>query len=407
MSGPSFDVSDEDRLILQTVREFCQREVGPTAKKRDEEKIFPRREMMEMAKLGLLGPNVPPEYGGSGLSTRTYAQIMEELSRWDASVSVTYGVHTSVAVYPLLEKGSEEQKREALPKLADGSRIGCFSLSEPSAGSDPGGLQATAIRDSAVSAATASPERRVAASAVPDGDGYRINGTKIWITNGHEAGHVILIARTDPSAGNRGLSCFLLTAPFPKGFRLGAKEHKMGLRGSVTSTFHLEDAWVPESARIGAEGDGFKLAMKALDPSRIGIGAQGLGIARAAFEASVAYAKEREQFGRPIGANQAIQWKLADMATRIDAARFLVQRAAWLKDTGQPFTKEAAMAKLYATELAQWATIEAVQIHGGNGYTTDYPVERYMRDAKVTTIYEGTSEIQHLVIAKGLGLPSS
>lgn len=383
---PSFDVTEEDKLIVQTVREYCERHVGPTAKKRDEEKTFPRREMMEMAKLGLLGPNIPTEYGGSALSTRTYVQIMEEISRWDASVGVTYGVHTSVAVYPLLEKGTEEQKRAALPKLADGSRIGCFSLSEPSAGSDPGGLQATAIRD---------------------GDGYRINGTKIWITNGHEAGHVMLIARTDPSAGNRGLSCFLLTEPFPKGFRFGAKEHKMGLRGSVTSTFHLENMWVPESARIGAEGDGFKLAMKALDPSRIGIGAQGLGIARASYEASLAYAKEREQFGKPIGANQAIQWKLADMATRIDAARFLIQRAAWMKDQGMPFSKEAAMAKLYATELAQWASIEAVQIHGGNGYTTDYPVERYMRDAKVTTIYEGTSEIQHLVIAKGLGLPPS
>ena len=381
----SFDLSEEDRLILKTVREFCEAEIGPRAKERDEKRIFPRKELQRMAELGLLGPNIPEEYGGTGLSTRTYVLIMEELSRWDAAVGVTYGVHTSVAVYPLLEKGTEEQKREALPKLANGSRIGCFSLSEPGAGSDPGGLQATAVKE---------------------GDGYRINGTKIWVTNGHEAGHVMLIARTDPAAGNRGLSCFLLTEPFPKGFKLGATEHKMGIRGSVTSTFHLEDMWVPESARIGAEGDGFKLAMKALDPSRIGIGAQGLGIARAAYEASVAYAQEREQFGKKIGSFQAIQWKLADMATRIDAARLLIQRAAALKDAGQPFTKEAAQAKWYATELAQWAAIEAVQIHGGNGYTTDYPVERYMRDAKITTIYEGTSEIQQLVIARSLGLPS-
>ena len=379
----SFDLSEEDRLVLKTVRELCEKEVGPTAKERDEKRVFPRRELMKMAELGLLGPNVPEEYGGSNLSTRLYVQIMEEISRWDASVGVTYGVHTSVAVYPLLEKGSPEQKAEALPKLASGQRIGCFSLSEPGAGSDPGGLQATALRD---------------------GDGYRVNGTKTWVTNGHEAGHVILIARTDPSAGNRGLSAFLLTEPFPTGFKLGATEHKMGIRGSVTSTLHLEDMWVPESARIGAEGDGFKLAMKALDPSRIGIGAQGLGIARAAYEASLAYAKEREQFGKKIGSFQAIQWKLADMATRIDAARLLVLRAAELKDRGLPFTKEAAMAKWYATELAQWATIEAVQIHGGNGYTTDYPVERYMRDAKITTIYEGTSEIQQVVIAKQLGL---
>ena len=379
----SFDVTEEDRLILKTVREFCEKEVGPTSKARDEKREFPRRELMRMAELGLLGPNIPVEYGGSALSTQTYVQIMEEISRWDASVGVTFGVHTSVAVYPLLEKGTEEQKREALPKLAMGQRIGAFSLSEPGAGSDPGGLQST---------------------AVPDGDGYRINGTKTWVTNGHEAGHIILIARTDPAAGNRGLSAFLLTEPFPKGFVLGSTEHKMGIRGSVTSELRLEDMWLPASARIGAEGDGFKLAMKALDPSRIGIGAQGLGIARASYEASLAYAKEREQFGKSIGSFQAIQFKLADMATRIDAARMLIMRAAELKDRGLPFTREAAMAKYYATELAQWASIEAVQIHGGNGYTTDYPVERYMRDAKITTIYEGTSEIQQIVIAKQLGL---
>ena len=379
----SFDVTEEDRLILKTVREFCEREVGPTAKARDEKREFPRRELMRMAELGLLGPNIPVEYGGSALSTQTYVQIMEEISRWDASVGVTFGVHTSVAVYPLLEKGTEEQKQEALPKLAMGQRIGAFSLSEPGAGSDPGGLQST---------------------AVPDGDGYRINGTKTWVTNGHEAGHIILIARTDPAAGNRGLSAFLVTEPFPKGFVLGSTEHKMGIRGSVTSELRLEDMWLPKSALIGAEGDGFKLAMKALDPSRIGIGAQGLGIARASYEASLAYAKEREQFGKTIGSFQAIQFKLADMATRIDAARLLIMRAAELKDRGLPFTREAAMAKYYATELAQWASIEAVQIHGGNGYTTDYPVERYMRDAKITTIYEGTSEIQQIVIAKQLGL---
>jgi alkylation response protein AidB-like acyl-CoA dehydrogenase len=379
----SFDLSEEDRLILKTVREFCEAEIGPRAKERDEKSLFPKKELLRMAELGLLGPNTPEEYGGTNLSAGTYSLIMEELSRWDASVGVTYGVHTSVAVYPLLEKGTHEQKAEALPKLASGERVGCFSLSEPGAGSDPGGLQTTAKRN---------------------GDGYLINGTKIWVTNGHEAGHVMLIARTDPAAGNRGLSCFMLTTPFPKGFKLGALEHKMGIRGSVTSTFHFEDMWVPQSALIGAEGDGFKLAMKALDPSRIGIGAQGLGIARASYEASLAYAKEREQFGKPIGSFQAIQWKLADMATRIDAGRLMVLRAAALKDAGKPFTKEAAMAKWFCTELAQWASIEAVQIHGGNGYTTDYPVERYMRDAKVTTIYEGTSEIQQIVIAKGLGL---
>lgn len=380
----SFDLSDEDKLILQTVRDLCQREVGPTAKARDEKGTFPRREMMLMAELGLLGPLTPTEYGGAGLSSQTYALIMEEISRWDASVGVTYGVHTSVAVHPVLTAGTEEQKHELLPRLASGQRLGCFSLSEPNAGSDPGGLQTSAKRD---------------------GDGYRLDGTKIWVSNGHEAGHFIVMART--SEGNKGLTAFCVTDPLPKGFILGSIEHKMGLRGSVTSEIRLEDCWIPASCRLGAEGDGFKIAMKALDASRIGIGAQGLGIARGAYEASLEYARTREQFGKPIGANQAIQWKLADMATRIEAARLLVHRAAERKDAGQPFTKEAAMAKLFATELAQWATIEAVQIHGGNGYTTDYPVERYMRDAKVTTIYEGTSEIQHLVIARNLGLPSS
>ncbi|HVL48115.1 MAG TPA: acyl-CoA dehydrogenase [Candidatus Thermoplasmatota archaeon] len=382
--GYAFDLSEEQELIVKTVREFCEREVGPTAKRRDETAEFPHDILKKMAGLGLLGPVTPVEYGGAGLDARTYALIMEELSRWDAAVGVTYGVHTSVAVHPVVDAGSPEQMSRFLPKLASGERIGAFALSEPGAGSDPGGLATTAVRD---------------------GDHYVLNGTKTWCTNGHHAGHVIVMARTDPKAGNRGLSAFVVEPSKTPGFKPTSVEHKMGIRASVTSEIVLDNARVPAENLLGKEGDGFKLAMKALDASRIGIGAQGLGIARACLESSLAYAKEREQFGKPIGAFQAIQFYIADMATQVDAARFLVQRAAYLKDMGRPFTKEAAMAKLYATEVAQRAAITAVQIHGGNGYTTDYPVERYMRDAKVTTIYEGTSEIQHIVIARQLGLP--
>ncbi|HWG90884.1 MAG TPA: acyl-CoA dehydrogenase [Candidatus Thermoplasmatota archaeon] len=377
-----FSFTDEQRLILQTVREFCEREVAPSAKHRDAAGEFPHDIMKRLADLGLLGPITPVEYGGAGLNYQTYVQIIEELSRWDASVGVTYAVHTSVAAVPLLVSGSEEQKQRFLPRLARGEAIGAFCQSEPNAGSDPGGLAATAVRE---------------------GDHYRLNGTKIWVTNGHVSDHFIVMARTDPKAGNRGISAFVCDRSLP-GFKLGAREHKMGIRGSVTSTVHLEDCIVPADRLIGKEGDGFKIGMKSLDGSRIGIGAQGLGIARACLEESIKYAKEREQFGKKIGSFQAIQFKIADMATKVDAARFLIQHAAWLKDNDRPYTKEASMAKMYATDLAMWAATEAVQIHGGNGYTTDYPVERYFRDAKVTQIYEGTNEIQHIVIAKQLGL---
>ncbi len=378
-----FEPSAEQKLIRDTVREFCLKEVAPGARSRDRASEFPRDVMRKLAKLDLLGPLTPTEFGGLGLPTAMYALIMEELSRWDASVGVTYGVHTSVAVHPVVDQGSDDQKRAFLPPLARGERIGAFALSEPGAGSDPGGLATTAARD---------------------GDEYVLNGTKIWCTNGHEAGHFIIMARTAP--GNRGLTAFVVTEPLPAGFELGAVEDKMGIRASVTSEIRLDGCRVPAANRLGPEGEGFKIAMRALDASRIGIAAQGLGIARASLEDALAYANEREQFGRKIGAFQAVQWKLADMATGYDAGWLLVQRAAALKDAGRPFSKEAAMAKAFCTELAQWASIEAVQIHGGNGYTTDYDVERYMRDAKVTTIYEGTSEIQRIVIARQLGLPT-
>ncbi|MHB8585095.1 MAG: acyl-CoA dehydrogenase family protein [Thermoplasmatota archaeon] len=379
------ELTEDDRAILKVLREFCEREVGPTAKKRDETSEFPRALMGRLGSLGFLGPLTPKAYGGLELPMRTYVLIMEELARWDAALAVTFGVHTSVAIHPLVDAGTEQQKAEILPALARGERIGAFAISEPGAGSDPGSLVTSARRD---------------------GDSYVLNGTKTWCTNGHEAGHFIVMTRTDAASGNRGLTAFAMERPFPEGFRLGHVEHKMGIRSSVTSEVHFDDCRIPAAFRIGSEGQGFKLAMKALDASRIAIGAQALGIARGAFEESLRYANEREQFGRPIGSFQGIQFKLADMATRIDASRLLVHRAAALKDAGKPFTREASEAKLFATESAQWITNQAVQIHGGVGYTTDANVERYMRDARVTTIYEGTSEIQLMVIARQLGLPS-
>jgi alkylation response protein AidB-like acyl-CoA dehydrogenase len=379
------DLDEDDRAILKVLREFCERSVGPGAKRRDETSEFPRDIIRGLGRLGLLGALTPTDYGGAGLSAKAYALLMEELARHDAAVAVTFGVHSSVAVHPVVDAGSDEQKRRLLPPLARGERIGAFALSEPGSGSDPASLATLARRD---------------------GEEYVLNGTKLWCTNGHEAGHLILIARTDPDprSRHRGLSAFALEAPFPNGFVLGSVEHKMGIRASVTSEVRFEDCRIPLASRLGAEGDGFRIAMRALDASRIGIGAQAVGIARGAYEESLTYAKTRSQFGRPIGAFQAIQFKLADMATRIDASRLLVHRAAALKDSGRPFTREASEAKLYATETAQWVTNQAIQIHGGVGYTTDANVERYFRDAKVTTIYEGTSEIQLLVIARQLGL---
>lgn len=378
-----FSLTEEQHAIVATVREFCKRSVAPRARELDATGRFPSETLREMGALGLMGVAIPVEHGGAGLDSSTHALIMEEIARVCAATAVTWGVHTGVAAYPILDAGTESQKRRWLPTLASGEAIGAFALSEPGVGSDPGGMETRAVRR---------------------GDEYVLTGTKAWCTNGAHASTLIVMAKTAPEPRSRGISAFVLTPDMP-GFSVGKAEHKMGIRGSDTRVLQLDEVPVPAENLLGKEGDGFKIAMRALDASRIGIAAQGVGVARACLEESLAYAKERQAFGRPIGSFEAIQWKLADMATEIDAARLLVLRAAWLRDNAQPFTKEASMAKLLATELAVKAAVQAVQVFGGNGYTTEFNVERYFRDAKVTTIYEGTSEIQKLVIAKQLGLP--
>ncbi|HVL86862.1 MAG TPA: acyl-CoA dehydrogenase family protein [Candidatus Thermoplasmatota archaeon] len=379
-----FDLDEEQRAIVSTVKEFCERTVKPRAPELDRTGRFPSDTLAEMGKLGLLGPQVPLEFGGTELPAVTYACILEEIARACAATAVTYAVHTGVATYPLVEFGTPEQKREWLPRLASGETLGAFALSEPGVGSDPGGMEARAVRR---------------------GDEYVLSGTKAWITNGAYAGLFVVMAKTQPERRARGITAFLLS-PRDAGVSMAKAEHKMGIRGSVTNVMNLDDVRIPAGRRLGEEGEGMRIALSALDASRVGIAAQGLGIARACLEESLAYAKERVAFGKPIGSFQAIQWKIADMATELEAARLLTLRAASLKDGGVRCTKEAAMAKLLASELAMKAAVQAVQIFGGNGYVTEFPVERYFRDAKVTTIYEGTSEIQRLVIARQLGLPT-
>ncbi len=373
--------TEDQRAIVRMVRELCEKHVLPARKQLDEEGAFPHEVMEAFGELDLLGPLIPTEHGGSGLDTTTYAMIMEEISRHDAAVGVTWGVHTSVGVTPIVWYGTEEQKERYLrPAATDSNHVTAFALSEPGAGSDPASITTTARRE---------------------GDEYVLDGTKTWCTNGRYAKHLIVMAKTDPDAGHRGMTAFIVEPTF-EGFEVGSQEHKMGIRASTTDEIRLDACRVPAANRLGEEGEGFKIAMEVLDASRIGIGAQGVGIARACLEDSLDYAQEREQFGQPISRFQAIQFKLADMATRVEAARLLVHQAAQLKDAGEDFTKEASMAKMFATDAAMDAATEAVQVHGGNGYTTDYPVERYFRDAKVTQIYEGTNEIQRLIIARQL-----
>ncbi|MGQ0534516.1 MAG: acyl-CoA dehydrogenase family protein [Methanobacteriota archaeon] len=375
-----FDLSPEERAIQHMAREFADREVAPIAGKLDKTSTFPLETVRKMAALHMLGPQIPAEYGGAPVSAVAHALIMEERSRACAATAVTYGVHTSVVPHPIVHSGSAALKARVLPKMASGEWLGAYAQSEPTAGSDVASIGARALRK---------------------GDRYVIDGTKVWITNARYAGLFVVMAKTDPAAGNRGVSTFVVERDRP-GVEVGRKEEKMGIRASDTSVLHLNAVEVPAENILGKEGEGFKIAMRALDSSRIGIGAQAVGIARACLEEALQYAKERRQFGKPIGSFQMIQAKLADMATEIDAARLLVLQAASRKDHGAPFTKEASMAKLFATETATRTAIQAVQIFGGNGYTTDYAVERHMRDAKVTEIYEGTSEIQRVVIARHL-----
>ncbi len=376
-----FEYTEDQRLVIEGVREFAQGEIAPRAREMDEQATFAPGILEQMRELGLFGAAIPECYGGTGVDTVTYAGIVEELAQACGGVSIVLSVHTSVAAYALLLHGTEEQRRRFLPRMAAGE-IGAFCLSEPGYGSDAGSIKTSAVRD---------------------GDHYVLNGQKVFVTNGQIGRFYLVIARTDPEADppHRGTSAFFVERDTP-GLTMGRKEDKMGLRASDTMEVFFEDCRVPAANRLGDEGMGFKIAMHALDSGRIGVGAQALGIATAAFEEARRYAKERQQFGHPLVHFQAIQNKLADMATRLEAARLLVHHAAWLKDQGKPYSRAAAQAKLFASESATWVTHQALQIHGGYGYMKEYPVERYYRDARVTEIYEGTSEMQRLVIARTL-----
>jgi butyryl-CoA dehydrogenase len=374
-----FELSTDQREIQALAREFAQAEIEPNASRWDREHGFPRELFAKLADLGLMGVCIPEEYGGAGADFLSYILVLEELSRADAGVGVTVAVHTSAVTLPILGFGTDEQRSRFVPPLARGEAIGAFALTEPEAGSDAGSL-------------------RTAATA--DGDGWSITGSKQWITNGGFGGTVLLFARTDPDTpGAKGVSAFVLDGDQ---VRVTREEEKLGLNSSSTVDLAIDGAHVERDRLLHEEGKGFSVAMSTLDGGRIGIAAQAVGIAQAAYEAARAYALERRQFGKAIAEFQAIQWKLADMATEIDAARLLVHRAAWLKEEGKPHTEAGAKAKLFASEVARRQTAEAIQVLGGYGYTKEFPVERYYRDAKITEIYEGTSEIQRLVIARSI-----
>ncbi|TWR28536.1 acyl-CoA dehydrogenase [Mucilaginibacter achroorhodeus] len=373
-----FELTEEQKMIRQAARDFAQTELKPGVIERDEHQKFPAEQIKKLGELGFMGMMVSPQYGGSGMDAISYSLVMEELSKVDASASVVISVNNSLVCYGLEKYGSEEQKQKYLVPLATGEVIGAFCLSEPEAGSDATSQRTTAI---------------------DMGDHYLLNGTKNWITNGNSASTYIVMAQTDASKKHRGINALIVEKGM-EGFTIGLKENKMGIRGSDTHSLMFSDVKIPKENRIGEEGFGFKFAMATLEGGRIGIASQALGIAAGAYELSVQYAKERQSFGKPLADHQAIQFKLADMATEIDAARLLCHRAAWLKDNGQPYAQAAAMAKLFASETAMRTTVEAVQIHGGYGYVKEYHVERLMRDAKITQIYEGTSEIQRIVISR-------
>ena len=374
----TFTLTEEQQMIRQAARDFTQTELLPGVIERDETQQFPRELIDKISALGFMGMMVDPKYGGSGLDTLSYVITMEELSKVDASASVIVSVNNSLVCWGLETYGTEEQKQKYLTRLATGEIIGGFCLSEPEAGSDATSQKTTAI---------------------DKGDHYILNGTKNWITNGSTADVFMVIAQTDVSAGHRGINVLLVEKGMP-GFEIGPKENKLGIRGSDTHSLIFNDVQVPKENRIGEDGFGFKFAMKTLAGGRIGIAAQALGIAAGAYELSKKYSKERKAFGTEICNHQAIAFKLADMHTQIEAARHLVYKAAVDKDEGNDYDLSGAMAKLYASQVAMETTVEAVQIHGGNGYVKEYHVERLMRDAKITQIYEGTSEIQKIVISR-------
>ena len=373
-------LSEEHLMIQKAARDFAQNELKPGVIERDELQKFPAEQMKMLGELGFLGMMVDPKYGGSGMDTISYVLVMEELSKVDASASVVVSVNNSLVCWGLETFGSEEQKQKYLIPLAKGEKIGAFCLSEPEAGSD-----ATSQRT----------------TAVDMGDHYLLNGTKNWITNGSTASTYIVIAQTDPAKGSRGINALIVERGMD-GFIVGAKENKLGIRGSDTHTLMFNDVKVPMENRIGEDGFGFKFAMKTLAGGRIGIASQALGIAAGAYELALEYSKVRSAFGKVISQHQAIQFKLADMATEIEAARMLVYKAAWHKDNHLDYGTSGAMAKLYASKVAMEVTVEAVQVHGGYGFVKEYHVERLMRDAKITQIYEGTSEVQKIVIARSV-----
>lgn len=374
----NFQLTEEHLAVREAAREFAQSELLPGVIERDTEAKFPQEQIKKMGELGFMGMMVNPKYNGGGMDTVSYVIAMEEFSKIDASASVSMSVNNSLVCWGLEKYGSEAQKQKYLTRLADGEVLGAFCLSEPEAGSD-----ATSQKTSAELA----------------GDHYILNGTKNWITNGSSAGIYLVIAQTNANLGHKGISVFIVEKGWD-GFDIGKKEDKLGIRGSDTHSLMFNDVKVPLENRIGEEGFGFTFAMGTLNGGRIGIAAQALGIAAGAYELALAYSKERKTFGKPISQHQAIQFKLADMATQIEAARLLVYKAAWLKDQGEDYAHASAMAKLYASEVAMNVTIEAVQVHGGYGYVKEYHVERLMRDAKITQIYEGTSEIQRIVISR-------
>ncbi len=376
----NFSLSEEHLMIREAARDFAQNELLPEVIERDNEQRFPTEQIKKLGELGFLGMMVDPKYNGSGMDTLSYVIAMEELSKIDASASVVVSVNNSLVCYGLEAYGSEEQKERYLKRLASGEVIGAFCLSEPEAGSD------------ATSQIT---------TAIDKGDHYILNGTKNWITNGNSAEIYLVIAQTDREKGHKGINALIVEKGTP-GFEIGPKEDKLGIRGSDTHSLIFNDVKVPKENRIGEDGFGFKFAMKTLAGGRIGIAAQALGIAAGAYELALKYSKERKAFGTEISNHQAIAFKLADMHTQIEAARHLVYKAAWDKDQGKNYDLSGAMAKLYASQVAMETTVEAVQIHGGNGFVKDYHVERLMRDAKITQIYEGTSEIQKIVISRSI-----
>lgn len=374
-----FKLSDEHEMLRKMVRDFAVNEVAPTAAERDEEARFDREIFDKMAELGLTGIPWPEEYGGAGMDFLAYCIAVEELARVCGSTAVTLSAHTSLAGWPVFKFGTEEQKQKYLRPMAEGAKIGAYCLTESNSGSDAGGMKTIATKD---------------------GDDYILNGSKIFITNGGVADIYIVIALLDPK-DRRSTTAFIVESDF-EGFKVGKEEHKMGIRSSATTEIIFENCRVPKENILGAEGEGFKVAMKTLDGGRNGIAAQAVGIAQGALDAAVEYAAQRVQFGKPISANQGISFKLADMATAIEASRLLTYQAAWLETEGLPYGQASAMAKLMAGDTAMSVTTEAVQVFGGYGYTKEYPVERFMRDAKITQIYEGTQEIQRMVIARGL-----